>query len=249
MVWSVRQGIELFHLAFLSELGTRLDKGRYAIKGGCNLRFFFHSPRYSEDLDVDVAGVQLDTLKRNVTRVLESRSLRLTLGAAGIQIGPVSLPKQTETTQRWKLALDINGVSAHTKLEFSRRGLDPGVDFEQADPALVAAYGLTPLILSHYGRSSAITQKVRALVGRAESQARDVFDLDLLLQGYGGGGLAVSKAQCRAAIERAQAIDHGTFKAQVVAFLPPHQQAAYADSARWRQISQRVVGVLEGIES
>jgi len=32
--------VERFHLLFLAQLGHNLDKSCYALKGGCNLRFF-----------------------------------------------------------------------------------------------------------------------------------------------------------------------------------------------------------------
>jgi predicted nucleotidyltransferase component of viral defense system len=48
------QTIEFFHIAFLAVLGTRLDSARYVLKGGANLRYFFGSQRYSEDIDLDL---------------------------------------------------------------------------------------------------------------------------------------------------------------------------------------------------
>jgi hypothetical protein len=46
---SVRQSTELFHLVFLRALVAKgEDKALVALKGGCNLRFFFGSVRYSE---------------------------------------------------------------------------------------------------------------------------------------------------------------------------------------------------------
>ncbi len=48
------QYVELFHLLFLDQLGRKLDKSFYALKGGCNLRFFMKSIRYSEDVDIDI---------------------------------------------------------------------------------------------------------------------------------------------------------------------------------------------------
>ncbi len=33
--------VELFQLLFLDQLGRRLDQRHFALKGGCNLRFFF----------------------------------------------------------------------------------------------------------------------------------------------------------------------------------------------------------------
>lgn len=64
MATSDKQTVELFHLLFLQQLGTRLEKKLYALKGGCNLRFFFRSVRYSEDLDLDVQIVAKETRAR-----------------------------------------------------------------------------------------------------------------------------------------------------------------------------------------
>ena len=53
----VIQAVERFHLLFLSQLGTRVDKNLYGLKGGCNLRFYWKSIRYSQDIDFDVRTV------------------------------------------------------------------------------------------------------------------------------------------------------------------------------------------------
>lgn len=119
-----QRGVEIFHLAFLGQLGSQLDKRIYAVKGGCNLRFFFESPRLSEDLDLDVSEVAEGTLRNKVNRILAGRPLSLVLREKGITIEKVSTPKQTSTTQRWKVGLSVNGELGHTKIEFSRRGLD-----------------------------------------------------------------------------------------------------------------------------
>ena len=42
---------EAFHLCFLQELLRTFDPKLVALKGGINLRFFFKSPRYSEDME------------------------------------------------------------------------------------------------------------------------------------------------------------------------------------------------------
>src|SRR5260370_29389771 len=66
-----KQAIELFHLLFLQQLGTRVDKGLYALKGGCNLRFFFRSIRYSDDLDLDVHTIAKATLRKNENQIFK----------------------------------------------------------------------------------------------------------------------------------------------------------------------------------
>mgnify|MGYP003338539853 CR=1 FL=1 len=81
----------------------------YPILG--NLRFFFGSVRYSEDLDLDVQRVPTRTLRGRVDGLLESPRFLNPLRAAGIEISSASAPKQTDTTQRWKLALKVKGAA------------------------------------------------------------------------------------------------------------------------------------------
>src|SRR5205823_14164301 len=120
---SDRQAVELFHLHFVRLLCAGPDKDRFAIKGGSNLRFFFDSPRYSEDIDLDVARIPVHTLKERVAKILAGPALTLPLKRRGLAVGETSAPKQTDTTQRWKASLSVDGRSLpiHTKIEFSRR--------------------------------------------------------------------------------------------------------------------------------
>jgi hypothetical protein len=111
-MFNERQAIEIFHLLFLRALGGRVDKSLFCLKGGCNLRFFFKSIRYSEDLVLDIHTMSVGTLKNNVDRLLEAQSFLHALLAQGIEIARRSVPKQTGTTQRWKLHLRISGSGA-----------------------------------------------------------------------------------------------------------------------------------------
>ena len=70
--------IERFHLLFLARLGQKLDKRFYALKGGCNLRFFFKSIRYSEDMDLDVQTIPVSELRGRVAGILKSVPFRPT---------------------------------------------------------------------------------------------------------------------------------------------------------------------------
>jgi hypothetical protein len=55
MPYSHRQQREIFHFLFLERLLKIADPRLFVLKGGVNLRFFFNSPRYSEDMDLDVS--------------------------------------------------------------------------------------------------------------------------------------------------------------------------------------------------
>jgi predicted nucleotidyltransferase component of viral defense system len=106
-------------------LSTRLDKSLLVLEGGCNLRFFYRSVRYSEDLDLDTRKIAVGTLGNQVDRLLASSAFRQSLRAQSLEIQSTSAPKQTETTQRWKIRLSLSstGQQVPTKIEFSRRPL------------------------------------------------------------------------------------------------------------------------------
>ena len=234
---TLSRSVELFHLLFLVQLTRRVDQRLIVVKGGCNLRFFLRSIRHSEDMDLDVGAVDTQLLRDRVREVLESRPFRQILEARGLRIEHVTEHKQTDTTQRWKLGLDAQGtpVPLPTKIEFSRRGLDEGVAFGSIDAGVARVHQLPPLMLSHYDAATALRQKVGALAGRAQTQARDVFDLHHLLKigtdenvlrGLGHGVLARAGAN-------ALTVDFPMFKSQVLAYLPPEDQPRFDSSSVW----------------
>ncbi|MDI1319577.1 MAG: nucleotidyl transferase AbiEii/AbiGii toxin family protein [bacterium] len=249
-MWSERQAIELFHLVFVIHLGKRVDKALFAIKGGCNLRFYCKSIRYSEDIDFDIRTMARATLENNVDTILASKALADDLRAKQITIEHVTSAKQTSTTQRWKLGIQVGGgPSMPTKIEFSRRkGLDPDHKLEAVDPGLVGAYQLYPVLAQHYSNEMAFRQKIVALSRRNETQARDIFDLKLLLDG--GAGKAPLSAEVKkeipAAIENALTIGFDDFSGQVRAFLLPEYFAYYA-KAIWEDLQAAVVARLEAL--
>jgi hypothetical protein len=243
--------IEQFHLLFLDHLGRKLDKGRYALKGGCNLRFYCRSIRYSEDIDLDVQATPVDALRERVEQILTGSSLAQILQARGLTISHCSAPKQTETTQRWKLTLSAKGADLplHTKIEFSRRGMSEPVAFEPVDRVLMREYQLTPILASHYPPEAAYRQKIDALIHRTQTQARDIFDLDHLLRsGVSVQGMA-SPPRWREAQQNALAVSYDVFKSQVLSFLAPDYQAQYADPRIWDDMVLRVVEALKGAAS
>src|SRR5690349_7893412 len=119
----VPQATELFHIAFLDVLSKRLEADRYALKGGANLRYFFDSVRYSQDIDLDVEGVPAWRLNEKIEALLSSAQIVLLLRSAKLGVAERSNPKRTDTTQRWKIGLSAPGYGdlIRTKVEFSYR--------------------------------------------------------------------------------------------------------------------------------
>lgn len=248
---SDREAVERLHLHFVRLLFMRRDKGAFVVKGGCNLRFFFGSVRYSEDLDLDARGGTQQALRERVDSILASTLLREPLQSAGIEIRDVTTPKQTATTQRWKIQLQISGgdVGIPTKIEFSRRGDEGEAALEAVDPRLERRYQLMPVLANHYVLSTAVRQKVGALVHRSEVQARDVFDLSLLFAKSGGAlqGLDDLRREAPAAIERAWSVSYADYKGQVVAFLEPEHAEIQGSREAWDAMQLQVVTALESL--
>jgi predicted nucleotidyltransferase component of viral defense system len=250
-MWTERQAIEVFHLLFLRAFGARVDKALFSLKGGCNLRFFLKSIRYSEDLDLDIQTMAVGTLQNNVNRLLEAQAFIQQLGAQGIELVRKALPKLTGTTQRWKLTLRVteSGAELPTKIEFSRRGLDDGTAVEPVDAGIIRTYRLYPVIVQHYSVHAAFAQKVSALALREQVQSRDVFDLKLLLDAGGAEKPlpAAAAVNVAAAINNGLAVDFDAFAGQVLAFLEPEYQEHYGSRRAWNDLRQQVVNGLEAL--
>lgn len=248
---SDRQIVELFHLLFIRQLATGADRARFALKGGCNLRFYFGSVRYSEDLDLDVLEMPRGTLKNKVDRLLRAPALALPLQAQGVTVVDVTAPKQTDTTQRWKVGLRTAGgsVPLRTKVEFSRRrgGADEDLAVEPVGAALARAHGTPPPVLQHYLAPAALRQKIQALLGRPQTQARDVFDLQLLRARV--QTLPRLDAELRSrmpqAIDRVLSLSYDDYLGQVVAYLAPDEGEPFRDRAAWDAMQVEIVELLQ----
>lgn len=240
------QIVELFHVAFLDVFSRRLDPARYVLKGGANLRFFFGSVRYSEDIDLDVLGVPAWSLEKKVDDVVASAPLKALLQVADLAISESSKPKQTETTQRWKVAIGTphRRVPIRTKIEFSHRNGEDRYRLDAVPASIVEPYALRAPSLQHYFGTVPHKQKVEALATRSETQARDVFDLDLLLRREPLPPGSVDPHLIDQAIERALEMSFSAFRDQVLPFLDPDIAELY-DSGTWDQIQTFVVEKLE----
>lgn len=246
---------EIFHLLFIRALVRLIPLSTFALKGGSNLRFFFGSIRYSEDMDIDVSGLAVHILRDKVMKVLESPSLLDTLRTFGVEdlrLPNLARAKQTETVQRFKIGLLTSaGEDLATKVEFSRRGLDEGIRTEPVSSSVLAAYRLPPIIVPHYSARSAALQKVHALQSRTQPQPRDVFDLYLLSSQPG-----VLKANLRqdfspSAIHQIRdtiyALEYQQYRDAVVSFLGAEDRTAYDSPQIWDEIRLRVLAILEGV--
>lgn len=241
--------VEIFHLVFLDFLGRKVKKDHFVLKGGCNLRFFMNSIRYSGDMDVDIQTTPKDKLHTIVSNILDSTPFKKILQVRGIELANWNDPKQTETTQRWKMQVRAEGHDAllHTKIEFSRRGLRGTSLFEPVAPSIISTYSMTPIMASHYDMHSAYNQKVGALADRRETQARDIFDIHLLIgAGADTNNKDLDPHKKEAAAQRSTDISHDMFMSQVVSYLHPDYREQYSSPEAWDGILLKVIDALTG---
>ena len=253
-IYNTLQTRELFHLEFLRWLSRKIKTEFYALKGGTNLRFFFKSFRYSEDMDLDVHTIPVEKLKDIVMEILNTRSFTdnlKTYNIARIIPPDIAKAKQTQTTQRFKIHLiTYSGENLFTKVEFSRRAVGGTVAVHLISDAILRSYKLAPLVVPHYDIHSAVSQKINALDARAVTQARDIFDLFILSSQYDApeSKQAQDTAQIARAHENIFTISFEQFRDTVVSYLSAEDQVAYSNSSMWDEIKLKTAQFLEEIK-
>ena len=243
---------EVFHLEFLRWFARKLEADRYVLKGGVNLRFFFKSIRYSEDMDIDIAGTRVEKVQKTVMEILAVRGFTASLKSFGIDkvVAPnLAKAKQTETTQRFKIhLLTAGGEDLFTKIEFSRRGIKGSQVVEPVASEVLRAYKMAPLLVPHYDAASAVQQKIHALAQRTVLQARDIFDLFLLSSQYEESKrskIEVSRTILKTAHDNIFLVEFPRFRDTVVAYLEAEDQKAYSSPAVWDEIKLKTAHFLE----
>ncbi|MFH1779133.1 MAG: nucleotidyl transferase AbiEii/AbiGii toxin family protein [Candidatus Omnitrophota bacterium] len=243
---------EIFHLEFLRWFSRKVNQKYFALKGGSNLRFFFNSFRYSEDMDLDLRDIGVEKIKDVVMAILSASSFQDVLRPFGINglIPPnINRAKQTQTTQRFKVHLiSSSGEDLFTKIEFSRRGFMGEAVVEPVSNVILRSYRLPPLLIAHYDMKSAIAQKIGALGLRTVAQARDIFDLYILRSQYERAPATEEKikaAKSTEAYERAFEINFEQFRDTVISYLPPEDQMTYNFPSRWDEIKLQVADFIK----
>ncbi len=245
---------EVFHFSFLDRLLKISDPDMYVLKGGVNLRFFFHSPRYSEDMDLDVLAGSVNTLRKNGYKILQDGAFKrslLTYGITDIEVNDPAKAKQTETTQRFKFGLiTTTNQRLPTKVEFSRRSnrADDTIK-EMVDPEIARQYHRLSYRCNHYPGEDAVFQKIQALAGRPATQARDVFDLGLLQAGGFASSIKSNKKltkKLRAkASEALMSLTFDDFKGHVVEFIDTENREYYDSPSAWEQLQETILELLD----
>jgi predicted nucleotidyltransferase component of viral defense system len=245
---------EIFHLEFLRRLVREAKPDTLALKGGVNLRFYFNSPRYSEDMDIDCADIPVSRLQDMVMGILSMRTFLDTLSVYGIlrvAAPDLRVAKQTETTQRFKVHLYTESdLDLFTKIEFSRRGFSRLLPIVEEIPVMILKwYRIAPFMAPHYPAPAALAQKISALAGRSTVQARDIFDIYILRTHVSNGLPPLSAEVTSAARKNVFAIDYERFRDTVIEYLTPDEQEVYGTRSAFDDIQLHVDSFIARLET
>ncbi|MBI5883673.1 MAG: nucleotidyl transferase AbiEii/AbiGii toxin family protein [Elusimicrobia bacterium] len=213
-------------MTLLRHLHARLSGRRaYAVKGGICLRFFHRSPRLSQDMDLDVAPeIPIHELQDAMDSILGGRAFIASLLPQGITRIEVRKPKQTETTQRWKVSLFLGaGEPLPTKIEFSRRNDSINYAAAMPDAELLWRYRVTPFAARFYDPPTMTVQKLGALAAPSRYAVRDLFDIHhllrvVLVKPQDIAGL-VNQKTVESATDKINDFTYADFKEQVLPYL------------------------------
>ncbi|MDZ7645579.1 MAG: hypothetical protein U5K76_15960 [Woeseiaceae bacterium] len=116
------------------------------------------------------------------------------------------------------------------------------------DPDIARPYRRLAYRCRHYDGPAAVTQKIEALAGRAVPQARDVFDLEILIR---GGHFAAASEQGRLsgaplqrAMRRVTELDWAAFQGQVLEYLEADGREIYDNPEAWGRLQTTVFDAL-----
>lgn len=249
---------EAVHLLILRELAKVRDGADEDVKGGANLRLFFGSLRYSEDIDLDGEPEASQFIRCAINGIFSDRVFTRTLQHIGIRgLDPGGGPnKDTETTFRYKFNVILPGdVRYPTKVEVSFRDRydGDGIVVEIPDERIFRPYGIQPAAVRRYVRAAAVRQKISALGGRREAQARDVFDLHVLVGSAANESMlaflveGLERVRLEAAYKRALDITFAEFKGQVVEFLTEDARARYGTENVWDDLRLQAATLVETV--
>ncbi len=256
------QAREAVHVLLLRRLQKVQDARAVILKGGVNLRLFHGSPRYSEDIDLDgVPGARL-AIRSTIRSIFDDRDFARSLARLGLRgVDPGEGPnKDTETTFRYKLHVLAPGNQSYgTKVEVSFRERNETDPFGIATPPSDRLGRYLPegdeIRVQRYERPAAVRQKIEALAGRTRIEARDIFDIHVLLRDEDGGrptltdflADTIDSSTLQLARERALELEYPEYESLVVRFLEDDVRPEYRSQERWDHLRLSAASLVDAV--
>ena len=225
---------EALQTRLIVELMSNAVHKDLVLKGGMAMRAVHGSARLSKDIDLDAD----ETASKERIQGVVNRAIKQAMASGLIENATVTMPKQTETTLRWKIAGQFpdQGGPMNLTVEVSRR------------PKLISGHVIEVPLLASFNQGVRVDAAVRIRVMDTQHIAvakvlcltdpqrmapRDLFDLHVLLE---AGVQDPGKLLAQLPAERLDTILNGLWPkieamdyAQFVAEVKPYLPAAMAE--------------------
>lgn len=168
---------EMLQARLVSALFAKAVKHEFALKGGLAMRFAHRSMRYTKDVDVAAdPSVPPDRVRSKLRAAIKQ-----VMATGLLQDAKWTEPKQTDVTQRWKIAGRIGDNEIHLTVEVSRRDALAGAGVETVTYVPPREFDTGPIALEVYDLSAMTATKIACLLSPSREAPRDVYDLNLLI--------------------------------------------------------------------
>jgi len=167
---------DLVQCRLLGAIFSHSLRNEVVLKGGFAMRVMAGSVRYTKDLDLESYSSVPMKLVQNCIR----KAIGDLRGSGLIADLTMTEPKQTETTQRWKIGGRVGDQDIHLTVEVSRRGAEPPEQIERT--TYDSGDGLGPVPVACIALPSISAAKVDCLLNPNREAPRDIYDLFLLIK-------------------------------------------------------------------
>lgn len=168
---------ELLQSHLLARLFAHDVRNELVLKGGMAMRASTDSVRYTKD--IDLSSPEYVSSNRMKARVNSAIKDLMKLGI--LQNVSVTMPKDTESTVRWKINGNVGQTHINLTVEVSRRPDLPMDHLETISWAPPSEYHLKPLVIDCLNLEAIAATKVSCLGNPKREAPRDIYDLSVLI--------------------------------------------------------------------
>ncbi|RJO60270.1 nucleotidyl transferase AbiEii/AbiGii toxin family protein [candidate division WS5 bacterium] len=215
---------EYFQHLFLSELYKLPGSEKMLFKGGTALRIIYGSPRFSEDLDFSLFGIDERLIKKFTENLFINVLAKI--GQAGVK---VELKEANPTSGGYfGVATFVLGEYPFVGVEINISSRNGRKVVPEADS--IASDFVPTYTILHLPKEEIVEEKIFSALPQRKKE-RDFYDLYFILR----KGMIVTEQKSRLAAmknEILQWVDEKNFRGELGALLPIGQQAIIADFRR-----------------
>lgn len=233
---------DLVQTRILGAIFSKAVKNEIALKGGFAMRVLTGSARYTKDIDLAASP----SLPPSVIQGFIRKALTDIKNSGLIQNLVVTEPKQTDTTQKWKIGGNVGSHEVHFTIELSRRN-EISSDFLETVAYKGTSLGKHDIPLTCINLTKMVEAKFDCLKNPTREAPRDIYDLFLLInmnvkptleaiQAYGEHVLNDMKDYVWAKLDK---MDYAVAQEKLLTFMPP-EAAKLVTEEMWEGMRLKV---------